>query len=696
MRKILTGICMAALCLAVPVQAGAAQTDAYVPYDTYVYDYHGDPVVIPHAYIPENILVSGDMGTEPLAAPSDVVTDGAGTIYIADTGNNRIVVLNKDFQFERELTGFTADGVEETFSEPRGLFVAEDGSLYVADTGNGRIVQFTGSLEYVRTIGAPVTTLLPEDFVYQPKALAVDASGNLYVVAIDANMGLIRFSPDGKFSGFMGAPSVSYNPIEYLWKNFLSQEQRDRMSAFVSTEYNNVCLDSRGFLYVTTSAVEEEDFLEAINTRGSSGKGLPVRCLNPMGKDVLRREGFYPPIGDLNYEEPSVIEDVAVAPNGTYTIMDSRRCRLFTYSQNGDLLYTFSAKGEQAGNTMLPSSICYYGNKLLLLDSQAGTLTVFARTAYGDSINKAVELYADFRYDESSEVWKQVLSENANMDVAYDGLGNAEMRLENYGAALQYFENSNNTYSYSQAFKEYRSEFIEKHALLVPAILVGVIALLIGLFYLVRYMMRKPGLVGTCFYGFHIMTHPFSGFWDMKHEKRGSMLGAAITLALALLAIVGRSCLVNPLFSDGAGINPLAEIAVILLPILLWAVVNWSVTTLMDGKGTIKDIFMFTAYAALPVFLLMLPIIPLSYVLVLEEGMYLTLLSTVAFLWAGGLIFCGNLTIHDYSAKKNIASILLTILGMAIALFVLLMIFMMYQKMAVFGDNLVKEITYRR
>ena len=54
------------------------------------------------------------MGTEPLAAPSDVVTDGAGTIYIADTGNNRIVVLNKDFQFERELTGFTADGVEET------------------------------------------------------------------------------------------------------------------------------------------------------------------------------------------------------------------------------------------------------------------------------------------------------------------------------------------------------------------------------------------------------------------------------------------------------------------------------------------------------------------------------------------------------------------------------------------------------
>ena len=105
---------MAALCLAVPVQAGAAQTDAYVPYDTYVYDYHGDPVVIPHAYIPENILVGGDMGTEPLAAPSDVVTDGAGTIYIADTGNNWIVVLNKDFQFERELTGFTADGVEET------------------------------------------------------------------------------------------------------------------------------------------------------------------------------------------------------------------------------------------------------------------------------------------------------------------------------------------------------------------------------------------------------------------------------------------------------------------------------------------------------------------------------------------------------------------------------------------------------
>ena len=106
---------------------------------------------------------------------------------------------------------------EHRFSGPTGLYATPEGELYVADTNNGRVVHFSAQGEPLRIIGAPeseVEGILPEGFVYRPLKLGVDNHGRLYVIARDLPEGLITFSEDGQFRGFIGAPR--YTKLERL------------------------------------------------------------------------------------------------------------------------------------------------------------------------------------------------------------------------------------------------------------------------------------------------------------------------------------------------------------------------------------------------------------------------------------------------------------------------------------------------
>jgi hypothetical protein len=105
----------------------------------------------PQAYTPDKVINSGLIGLDnlegkPIANPQDLTQfDGTGYIILSDTGNNRIVVLDKDIRTVKQIiNGFTnKDGVEQTFNSPNGVFVHEDSkTLYICDTENQRIVRF--------------------------------------------------------------------------------------------------------------------------------------------------------------------------------------------------------------------------------------------------------------------------------------------------------------------------------------------------------------------------------------------------------------------------------------------------------------------------------------------------------------------------------------------------------------------------
>lgn len=198
-------------------------------------------------------------------------------------------------------------------------------------------------------------------------------------------------------------------------------------------------------------------------------------------------------------------------------------------------------------------------------------------------------------------------------------------------------------------------------------------------------------------YGFHVITHPFDGFWDLKREKRGT-LSAALTFAvLTVLMLVmqkqGTAFLFN--MNRLEEVDMLVDIVTVGLLFVLWCVSNWCLTSLMDGEGKIRDIAIFTGYSLLPLLIIQFPLILVSHVITAEEGAFYYVFSVFSYIWTIALLVLGMMITHQYSMKKTLATTLLTLLGMAIILFIGLLFFSVIQQFLTFIVTAYKEIRFR-
>ena len=132
-----------------------------------------------------------------------------------------------------------------------------------------------------------------------------------------------------------------------------------------------------------------------------------------------------------------------------------------------------------------------------------------------------------------------------------------------------------------------------------------------------------------------------------------------------------------------------------IVPFFVWCLSNWSLTTLMDGKGTLKHIYMATAYAMTPYVLINLPMIVLSNFITVSEGVFYSYFISFASLWCVFLIIVGMMMIHDYSLGKAILSSLLTIVGMGVIIFLTLLFFSLISDSIGYFISLYKEIVFR-
>jgi DNA-binding beta-propeller fold protein YncE len=465
------------------------------PYSSYTYDFWGSPVAAPAAYVPARVIDGRSLGIDSFKNPNDLFTGPDNKMYIADAGNNRIVVINDNWELDRIIDGFSNNGKKDTFNNPKGLFVANNGDIYVADTNNSRIVHLDSNGGLVKVIGAPAADIIPADFKYFPTALAVDRAGRMYIVAQGVNQGLVELDSQGQFVGYMGATKVTPNMLDYFWKLISTDEQRQRMALFVPTEYDNITIDNDGFIYVTSSTISIGDIDYAISTRSKDDRYAPVRKLNPTGTDVLRRNGYFPPVGDIMFESRGYAEsgnsqltDVCVDDSGIYSVLDKKKGRIFTYDTDGNLLYLFGSIGNRFGNFRNPVAFDQINDQFAVLDSNMCQITLFEPTIYGRLIKEAVVLHLTGKYDESAARWGEVLRYNANCDLAYIGMGKAFLRKDDYAAAMKYFKLGNKRDYYSKAFDLYRQEVIGDN---FGVIVIVILVVFIGLRLLKKARMRR-------------------------------------------------------------------------------------------------------------------------------------------------------------------------------------------------------------
>ena len=689
---------------------GCLPLSAITPYSTYTYSIDGFALQSPDAYVPDRQIESDYMGVEPaIDDPRDLVVDEYKNVYIADAANNRIVVLDRYYKLKFYIDSFVnQNGVPDSLSSPSGVFVQND-KIYVADTDNNRIVMFEIDGTYYKTIEEPDADVFPAGSVYKPVAIAVDEYGRIYVVSSSTYMGVIAINEDGEFQGFIGAQKVTISALDILWRNFQTAEQRKFSQQYVSTEFNNITIDKDGFIYVTTSSVDPDSQQAAIDSKDSTY--APVKKLNTAGADIMKRNGFFGPGGEVKVSNlttaeitgASVIIDAAVGPEETWSIIDEKRSKIFTYDEGGNLLFVFGDIGQQLGNIQSIEAIAYLDSDILILDKAADNITVFRRTEYGDLLIEAVRNTNERNYDKSMEYWLEIRQRNNNFDSAYIGIGKALYREAKYTEAMESYKSAYDTENYSEAFKEIRKNWIAKNILWIPVIAIVVVALLVIFNKYAAKINKKTQLKKgrktfkeELLYACHLILHPFDGFWDLKHEQRGSVRAALVWLVVAILTFfyqdVGTGYIFDPRQESS---TILVQVAAVAVPVILWTVANWCLTTLFDGEGSLKDIFVATCYALVPIPILIIPSVLYSNVALAGESTIINLLVTFAFVWAGLLIFFGMMVTHDYTFGKNVLTCLGTILGMAIIMFIGVLFSALLAKIVSFISSIVTEVSFR-
>ena len=211
-----------------------------------------------------------------------------------------------------------------------------------------------------------------------------------------------------------------------------------------------------------------------------------------------------------------------------------------------------------------------------------------------------------------------------------------------------------------------------------------------------RVRARRDYLAALKYAG-HVITHPFDGFWDMAHEHKGNVWAATTYLVLFLLTYVLKLIYTSFQFIQAPiqYINIFQRAASLLLPFLVLCFANWALTTLFDGKGRFKDIYIAMCYALVPYVLIQLPLILLSNIITFDEASFYNVLMSFSLIWCVLLAFVGLMQVHDYSPGKTIIFIVATILGSAVVIFIVLVFFSLLSDAVGFFVSLYREVAFR-
>jgi DNA-binding beta-propeller fold protein YncE len=376
--------------------------------------------------------------------PSDIFVDAQYNVWIADTGNNRVLKFDPSGAFLQEIGTQEGEGL---LNGPEGVFIADDSTIWVADRGNGRVVQYAPDGTFLKALGKPESKLLEADQVYQPSKLVLDKRGYLYVLNGGGDYrGIFLLDIDGEFRGFFGANRLNFDLGRLLIRMFTTDAQKKQISKVLPTHHANLFVDPRGFVYTVSPLADTEQ----------------IKKLNAIGLDVYGKDKTF---GEFERRDTQVVKpqfvDLTVDAQGIVSALDFNSGRIYQYDQSGNLLDIFGGRGAERGNFELPQSIAVgKDGQIYVLDANRNNVQIFRPTEFASLLHQGSQLYFDGKYEEAAAVWRQVLHQDANLELAHTGLGKAYFRQGDYLAAMKEYAIARNKDGYSQAFGEWRHDFL--------------------------------------------------------------------------------------------------------------------------------------------------------------------------------------------------------------------------------------------
>ncbi len=470
------GITAAALLLAA-LQVRASDGTSYV-YDGYTYDFYGNAKESPAMFLLERTISTENMNGVALSGMNDVCASKDGRIFTIDTMEGRMNVFGGDGELllstklVRTADGKIAldeDGNQIMLNAPEGVFIHEkEQEIYIADTGNKRIVVLDlENYGLLRIIGEPAE--LSGVTQFNPSKITVDLANRIYVVVQSSYEGILELTRDGEFSGYYGVNTPMVSLADYFWKSIASDEQKKQMAKVYAPAFNNIALDGEGFVMAVTYDLSASDMVFRLNSKGEN-------VLREEGNTFVVGD-----IWSMNSSDTgSQFVDIAVTDFGTYALLDRSKGRIFLYNFDGELLNAFGSMGNLKGEFKNPTSIAWLGDKLVVTDNTLKCAYILTPTAFGKAVLEGNESYYFGRWDEALVSFRQALALNANYEAAYSGIGKNYLMKDDYETAMYYFKMGNNRTFYSKAYNGYRGEWLEDHFLLVMILFLAVVGAVVG------------------------------------------------------------------------------------------------------------------------------------------------------------------------------------------------------------------------
>lgn len=463
------------------------------PYDVYNYDRWGEATPSQAGYLAQRAISGEDLGTTHFNNPSDIFRDHNDRFYVADTGNNRIVIVNKDLtETIAVLETFTMpDGSTTTLKTPKGVYVSPQNNLiYIADSENSRVLACDMDGNVKINLEKPSSEVYDQESTFLPQKVLVDKAENVYIVLNNTTNGACVFNSAGEFTGFYGANRVEPTAevlARYFWRTIATEEMQEKMKKSVASAFSNFDLDDEGFIYTSTeSATQEMDRVKKVNPAGEN-----------LFADYSVKWGDRTSLWYSGTTYNTRIVDLDVADDGSINCLDTTTGRVFQYDKECNLLFIVGTQANQVGGFSRATAVETIGTSILVLDGDKNTVTVFDETAFGETVHYATALYNEGRYEEALEPWYEVLKYDGNYRRAFIGIASALFNKGDYEGSMKYAKLADSPYIYNRAFEGWRTDFLKENLTLILVAVAGAAGGIAAVYYVLKKRNANSGKEGS-------------------------------------------------------------------------------------------------------------------------------------------------------------------------------------------------------
>ena len=684
-------------CLASVTFSAAAATQ--VPFESYTYweDISTERKAVYNRpmYQTKMVIDALSLGIEPLTIINDVFSDDKN-VYILDN-ESRIVMLDSNYNLIKEIGEVVdKDGKTYNYKNAMSIYVHTDGSIFISDTDNQRVLRVDNEGNVIDIYLLPESSLIPKDFVYKPLKAVMDSHGYLYVLSDGSYYGALLYAPDKSFTGFYGANDVTTgisSALKSIWERvFPNNAKKEASTRKLPFSFVDIVIDSSDFIFTATGKTETFD-----------RKGQ-IKKLNPgTGNNILNSDSvnFVDDKFNTTFNNGKEIEQdivgIEVTDSGFVFAIESQFGKVYLYDRSSRMLTSFGGglgQGTQDGTFVAATAVALNGDEVLVSDKLKNTVTVFTPTDFGKKVMGLIDITLDGKYLEAEEGWKEVIKLDRNFQPAYSALARAELTNGNYKAAMELARDGYDRETYSLAFEFYRKGLLEDYFWVIFLVVVLLAILAIVFYFTVLKKQKKIIKNKQVRLMFNTLMHPFLTFEEIKEKKQGSLIISLVLIGLFYVTAVMQVLCGGFMFTqyDPATFNSLWVLLRSAGLVILWIISNWMICTLMQGKGTMREITIVTSYSLLPIIIERLVHIVLTNVLLPNEAMFLTGLEAVGIGFALFLLIAGLIKIHDFEMPRLIWTSLLSVGWMAVLVFLIILVGMLVQQMGGFVATVFLEL----